>query len=208
MSIDYICIRSDVLTRTDLTDKEKILLGLITGLSPNPLMLSNAQLAALLAVKPETVSKIIHRLFIRRQIAIEHPHSRYRKITLARTTADSHPSTVDVHPTTVDEKPTINKETKENGLSIVQAMEHPTQEQVQMEITQQKYQVDAYLFCQYYRASNWKDRRGNPIANWKQTLLGWHRRQVSSPSQYRAAPASGRIYHPEPLHDHCTIIDV
>lgn len=52
----------------------------------------------------------------------------------------------------------------------------PTIEEIEAEIKEKNYKVDATAFFTYYEGNGWRVGR-NPIKNWKMTLANWNTRE-------------------------------
>ena len=59
-AIDFVRIDRDILTRKDLSDKGKMLLGLITTFNSQGLTLGNEELAEILCVHENSVGRLLH----------------------------------------------------------------------------------------------------------------------------------------------------
>lgn len=85
-------------------------------------------------------------------------------------------------------KPTVNKNVKENIISINNIKENtlskdnvkrkefipPSFAEVEMYITEKGYNVDPIKFYEYFSVSGWVDSRGNKVKNWKQKIITWN----------------------------------
>lgn len=80
--LDYIRIDADILSRQDLTDKAKMLMGLIKNFNGKGLMMSNPELAKSLGTSTKTISRAISELEDKDLVSITGGQSRYRKIYL------------------------------------------------------------------------------------------------------------------------------
>lgn len=49
----------------------------------------------------------------------------------------------------------------------------PTLEEVSEYVKERGNKIDAQKFYDYYEVSGWKDRKGNPVKNWKQKAIVW-----------------------------------
>lgn len=76
--LGYIRIDADVLSRPDLSDKAKMLLGLIRSFNGKGLMMSNYALGKAICATPNHITKLLAEL--KGFITIKNPQSRYRKI--------------------------------------------------------------------------------------------------------------------------------
>lgn len=51
----------------------------------------------------------------------------------------------------------------------------PTLEEVKAYCEERKNNVDYKYFYDYYSSGNWKDKKGDPVKNWKQRIITWER---------------------------------
>ena len=51
----------------------------------------------------------------------------------------------------------------------------PTLEEVKTYCEERKNNVDYKYFYDYYSSGNWKDKKGDPVKNWKQRIITWER---------------------------------
>lgn len=51
----------------------------------------------------------------------------------------------------------------------------PTIEEVKAYCEERKNNVDYKYFYDYYSSGNWKDKKGEPVKNWKQRIITWER---------------------------------
>jgi len=64
----------------------------------------------------------------------------------------------------------------------------PTEEQVKEYSTTRGFpNFDAKNFIEWYAANDWKHKDGEPVLNWKQTVLTWLRRDQAKEQQAQAA---------------------
>ena len=64
----------------------------------------------------------------------------------------------------------------------------PTLEEVKAYVTEKGYHVDAEFFFKYYSEGQWKDKKGDPVKNWKQKLITWEKKDADKPKkQYTTA---------------------
>ena len=62
---------------------------------------------------------------------------------------------------------------------------HPTREEVHEYVKQRNSSVDPDRFFDFYTADDdpakhWIDSKGHPVANWKQKLISWERRETDA----------------------------
>lgn len=51
----------------------------------------------------------------------------------------------------------------------------PTLEELKAYIAEKNFNIDADYFYEYYETTDWHDKRGKKISNWKLTCLTWHK---------------------------------
>jgi hypothetical protein len=51
----------------------------------------------------------------------------------------------------------------------------PTLEEVKAYCEERKNNVDYKYFYDYYSSGNWRDKKGDPVKNWKQRIITWER---------------------------------
>jgi hypothetical protein len=61
-----------------------------------------------------------------------------------------------------------------SGKEIVSTFQKPTLAEIKEYILLKNYKVTAEDFLNYYEESNWKDRDGRKVKNWKLKLLTWN----------------------------------
>lgn len=50
--------------------------------------------------------------------------------------------------------------------------------------------IDPDFFHQFFAEADWYDTRGNPVLNWKQKILTWHREQLERGKAHRCSNGS------------------
>lgn len=78
--IVYIGMDRDILVRTDLSDKAKMLLGLVRGMNAKGLTVANDELAEVLCIHENSVSRLLTDLGRKNLVKIENPQSRFRRV--------------------------------------------------------------------------------------------------------------------------------
>ena len=63
----------------------------------------------------------------------------------------------------------------------------PTLEEVKAYCEERKNNVDYKYFYDYYSSGNWKDKKGDPVKNWKQRIITWERNNQNK--NYNSNPA-------------------
>ncbi len=91
--IEYIRIDADILQRQDLSDKAKMLLGLIKSFNSSGLMMSNSDLANVICCSEDYIGKLLGEL--KAYITVKNPQSRYRKIFYSVQTDGVHSAQTD-----------------------------------------------------------------------------------------------------------------
>ena len=56
----------------------------------------------------------------------------------------------------------------------------PTVEEIRKYVQENNLLVDADYFYEYYEDTEWKDKGGDPIRNWKLKCRTWHKREVKN----------------------------
>jgi len=73
----------------------------------------------------------------------------------------------------------------------------PTIEQVKEYSTTQGFpNFDAAYFVKYYAANDWRRKDGEPVKNWKQTVLTWLRRDQAKEQQAQDFDPMAHLTHP------------
>jgi len=94
-AIDFVRIDRDILTRKDLSDKGKMLLGLITTFNSQGLTLGNEELAEILCVHENSVGRLLADLERKGFVRITNRQSKFRRVysnTSAGVETDSTPT--------------------------------------------------------------------------------------------------------------------
>lgn len=78
--IGFVCIERAILIRTDLTDKAKVLLGLVSSMNSQGLIVGNGELAKILCIHENSVSRLLADLQRKDLVRIENPKSRFRRV--------------------------------------------------------------------------------------------------------------------------------
>jgi len=78
--IEFVRIDRDILTRRDLSDKGKMLLGLITTFNGGGLTVGNGELAEILCIHENSVSRLLADLERKNLVRIENSKSRFRRV--------------------------------------------------------------------------------------------------------------------------------
>jgi predicted phage replisome organizer len=58
----------------------------------------------------------------------------------------------------------------------------PTLAEVQAYVTEKNLNINAVYFFEFYDEGNWHDTKGNPVKNWKQKAITWHRKNEEKTS--------------------------
>jgi hypothetical protein len=184
--IDYIRIDADVL-RLEVSDKAKMLLGMIKSFNCNGLTMSNPELAKLLNCSCGSIKRALRE--IEQYIRIENAQSRYRKIFYWRknepvetttgadmnqyndSTGASHtPTGSNTTPTGADMNH-ITKERKNINISFVP----PTFEECKEYAESIGFvNFDPQRFIDHYSAVGWKSGK-TKIVDWKAKVRIWHK---------------------------------
>jgi hypothetical protein len=72
----------------------------------------------------------------------------------------------------------VNAEPKKVKKEVKQKKQFipPTQQQVKDYCEEKKLNIDVFKFIAYYEASNWRNKYDQPVQNWKQTAVTWHKK--------------------------------
>jgi hypothetical protein len=92
MTVSYIRIDADILMREDLSDKAKLLLGLVRSFNSHGLMMSNPELGKLLCAHPNHITRLLDE--VRPFVRIENPQSQYRRVFYLNAGVEVHASPV------------------------------------------------------------------------------------------------------------------
>lgn len=183
--IDYIRVDIDILQRQNLSNTEKLILGLIKNFNSQGLCLGNNAIGQLVKTRPDTVSKIISKLESQKEISIENAQSKYRRIYFgekpkveepkADSTLENNPPTLENNATYFGENSKHNRRnrTKRRVRTPKKTFVIPTQEEIESYITEKKLSINAEKFLKYFTASDWIDSKGNEVTSWKHKLLTW-----------------------------------
>jgi len=66
----------------------------------------------------------------------------------------------------------------------------PTLEEIEQYVAEKKLCIDPKFFLEFFEEGNWHDSRGNPVKNWKQKILTWHRQQIDRGGAHRCSHGS------------------
>jgi len=176
--IDYIKIDSDILKRQDLSNTEKMILGLIKNFNSKSLTMSNVTIGQLVGARPDTVSKIISKLQSQKDIKIQNAQSKYRRIYFGENSKVEErktDSTLDLNPSTLEKNATYFGEKSKHNISNIRerVFTIPSLAAIEDYIAEKKLAVNGKKFLDYFTASDWVDSRGRKVRNWKQKLLTW-----------------------------------
>lgn len=80
------------------------------------------------------------------------------------------------------------KEKKKNNKKKSVGFTPPTLSEIQAYVDAKNYNVDVEKFLDYYTTSNWKDRNGKQVKNWKLKLIVWNTDRTHSNQQKNARP--------------------
>jgi len=76
-----------------------------------------------------------------------------------------------------------NKDDNNKKNNIKKRFIPPTLEDVENYCKERKNNIDAKKFYDYYSISNWKDKDGNQVKNWKQKIITWEGRNNNNSKQ-------------------------
>ncbi len=188
-AIEFITIPSDILGRADLSDKAKMLAGLIKSFNGKGLFMGNDELGRSICASADHISKLLGVLKLKGLVEIQNGQSRFRKIFYSGQNAGvqggSTPSFRETTPsfreTTPAKTTDINKK-KVKELTLSKESAHcsiPSLGEIQSYIAERNLSVLAQAFFDYYNESGWVDSRGQKVRNWKQKLLTWNSHEGS-----------------------------
>ena len=63
---------------------------------------------------------------------------------------------------------------------IERDIKNPTLDEIQKYILNNKLNVNANKFYNYYNSGNWVDSQGNKVINWQQKLVSWNNRETQT----------------------------
>ena len=72
----------------------------------------------------------------------------------------------------------------------------PTLQEIQSYISEKKYNVDAKKFFEWYTESEWKDRDGKPVKNWKLKVITWSTHNGSTKTAAGKQTRTGEVGRP------------
>jgi DNA-binding MarR family transcriptional regulator len=191
MTLNYLYIPVGIMKLPDLNLREKLLLALVVSFNNKGLRAGNKELSVLLDVWPSRVSRLLKSLEQKGYVKIENPQSRYRVVHLLQSAqvedillAIKRNSRSDALATlstpTVAQSSNIIEEVKDaaaHKCTLPVCERPPTEKQVRdYSITQGSPNFDAERFVEWYTAAGWRHKDGEPMLNWKQTVLNWLRR--------------------------------
>lgn len=197
MSLDYIKIPMEIL-KLDLSDKAKMLLGLVCSYSNNGLYMSNENLAELFGCHFTTISRAITELLERGLIEIKGNQSRWRKIYISNnakvkdgyTLANPQVTLANPQATLAKTLNRIKKNKKELSISKKNTTKKPPKKfipptiaEVEDYIDEKGFTVDAKKFIDYYTELDWHDKEGKPVKNWKLKIISvWDKPEDPDPN--------------------------
>jgi DNA-binding MarR family transcriptional regulator len=216
MTLDYVLIPIQILTLKGLTLREKILLSLVASFNKKGLRMSNDKLAEILNICPSRVSKILKNLKRKQCVKIEKPQSPWRVIYLLQNAKvddillhtkrqSKNILLCPLEPSTLAQRANITKRTKDTAAAHTKKPLcdiPPTKEQVKAySFTRGFPNFDAKHFVEWYAANDWCHKDGEPVLNWKQTVLSWLRRDQAKEQQAQAAKPAPKRGDPDWLPD-------
>lgn len=183
----YAVIPADVLYDDDLTSNEKLLYGIISNLcnAQGYCWASNFYLSSLMNCSERAIQNWILNLVNKEYLARETvDEQRKLYITGGRTyirggvNVDSWGDERSFTHNNIKEYTNINiKKEKEIYKEKKESFIPPTLDEIASYCKERKNNVDAKKFFDYYSVSNWKDREGKKVKNWKQKIITWENKQ-------------------------------
>lgn len=194
--ITYIRIPAYLLRLKVRSAHELAALGLAVGFSGSGLRMSNSELARLLQMDRRHVPRLVGRLVDRGYLRVEDEDGRrviYPTDTIlvpppdAKMVTPRHQNgdkvTPDVPPPSITEVTEIELKGAQSvsrsrsPKAKAKPFSPPTVEDVRQYAAEKgRPDFDAEYFVEHYTLAAWHDKGGKPITIWKQTLLGWLRR--------------------------------
>lgn len=182
----YAVIPASVRYDSRLKPNEKLLYGEITALSNKTGLCyaTNKYFSELYEVSVETISRYISHLkeldYIDTELEYKNDSMEIEKRIII---IDGIPIDKKVNTYVPNNQGGIDKKVKENNTSINNKKKiykrkdfvAPTLDEIQKYCLERKNDVDAKKFYDYYSVSDWKDKDGNPVKNWKQKIITWER---------------------------------
>jgi len=215
--LNYITLPTAILRLKDLNLRQRILLALVVSFNEKGLKMSNELLGEILDVWPSRVSKLLKEMESKGYVRIENKQSQYRKIYLLQsakvdnillTTKRNSKSgaLATKRPSTIAQSRHIIKRSKDAAAAHTtqrpMSSEPPTEEQVRSYTATRGFpNFDAKHFIEWYAANDWCHKDGEPVLNWKQTVLTWLRRDQAKEQQAQAAKPAPKRGDPDWLPD-------
>lgn len=66
----------------------------------------------------------------------------------------------------------------------------PTVDEIRAYCEEKGYDIDAEYFWNYYNSSNWTRKNGDPVLNWKQTVITWAKKDQEKPKRNKVTTAA------------------
>ena len=66
----------------------------------------------------------------------------------------------------------------------------PTVEEIKAYCNEKGYDIDAEFFYNYYNSSHWIKKNGDPVLNWKQTIVTWVKKDQEKPKKNKITTAA------------------
>lgn len=85
----------------------------------------------------------------------------------------------------IEEDKEIDKKKKKN-ISFIP----PTVDEIRAYCEEKGYDIDAEYFWNYYNSSNWTRKNGDPVLNWKQTVITWAKKDQEKPKRNKVTTAA------------------
>ena len=178
----YSIIPAEVRYDTDLKDKAKLLYGEITSLSDKNgyCYATNKYFAELYEVSTTTISLLINNLvnkgYVEREIIYKEGTkeilNRYLRIVKGgylRNFKEGYLKKVK------DNNTSINNTSNNKKEIYKEKFKPPTLEEVEEYCKSRNNNINPQKFFDYYNVSNWKDKDGKQVKNWKQKVITWER---------------------------------
>lgn len=186
----YSIIPAEVRYDTELKDKAKLLYGEITSLSDKNgyCYATNKYFADLYGVSTTTISLLINNLvdkgYVEREIIYKEGTkeilNRYLRIIKGgylRNLKEGYLKKVKDNNTSINITSINKKEIYK------EKFKKPTLEEVEEYCKSRNNNVNPQKFFDYYNVSNWKDKDGKQVKNWKQKVITWERGKNEGPKK-------------------------
>lgn len=184
----YAVIPATILNDNDLSATEKLLYGYVSQLSnaKGYCFASNKYLAEITRTSISTVSKGINKLIKKEYLKYEYeyePDSREikeRHLYIGIVKNDyTYSQNLLGGIVKNDKENNINVNIKKDNTKVLSKEKRfvpPSKSDISEYCRASGYDIDVDMFYAYYSEGNWHDSNGNPVKNWKQKVITWHKK--------------------------------